>query len=551
MAPRTVLQSGFRYSHFARSLWLAGYMVMVSIGSIEAQTPASIQIIHAAPNPLWDTVDVYAGAKLIADNLPFSNATAYIDLPLPLPNRIRITSASGASAFSALDLSLVSGRQYCMVIGEHNVLADPEISLIIEEDARQQAADKERTEVCFIHASSKLPALDLFTITAGTFASNFEFGIITPYISLPPEALYYDVRLAGMAAIFSTHLLYLGGRKGEAVHIVATGDANMPQNIRMFAVFSDGFMVPVDAAPAAHVQYINLINDTVDVYSNDARLAKNIRRAGATPYQSIPSGLNFEVGVASSKAVGAAAAAYLKTPYRFEDGKTYTLISAGLRGSAVHPPRFFISDFSLEIPEDTNKVGLIFFNGAYNTLAVEVSPQQGNAWFKDVVYGAYNAWQNVAPKPWRIKVAAVGSNLPAQEFDLNLSHDRRTTVVLLATHHPVTEALEVWAIRGDGTSEKLSLSTGLIQQPMVQVGKIYPNPFQNIIFVEMELKETTNISVRVLNAIGQEVLAQPAITCLPGSASIEIETTQLQAGVYFLKIITGKKDYTFIVSKGR
>jgi hypothetical protein len=63
-----------------------------TVGSIFAQN-ARVQIIHNAPDPLANSVDVYVAGNLLLDNFNFSTATPFIDVPGGVPLSIAMPQA--------------------------------------------------------------------------------------------------------------------------------------------------------------------------------------------------------------------------------------------------------------------------------------------------------------------------------------------------------------------------------------------------------------------------------------------------------------------------
>ena len=67
---------------------------------------------------------------------------------------------------------------------------------------------------------------------------------------------------------------------------------------------------------------------------------------------------------------------------------------------------------------------------------------------------------------------------------------------------------------------------------------IYPNPFDDLIHVELESAHETDISIEIYNALGQIVFSRPYSLSF-GINAINIEVSHLASGTYHIKVING------------
>ena len=81
-----------------------------------------------------------------------------------------------------------------------------------------------------------------------------------------------------------------------------------------------------------------------------------------------------------------------------------------------------------------------------------------------------------------------------------------------------------------------TLSTSVEQLASENGIKLYPNPSNTKAILSMEIKEEGLVSVKIFNLNGQEVTEGFEQTLESGSKSIEINTSNLNAGVYFVEV---------------
>jgi hypothetical protein len=81
-----------------------------------------------------------------------------------------------------------------------------------------------------------------------------------------------------------------------------------------------------------------------------------------------------------------------------------------------------------------------------------------------------------------------------------------------------------------------TLSTSVEQLASENGIKLYPNPSNTKAILSMEIKEEGLVSVKIFNLNGQEVTEGFEQTLESGSQSIEINTANLNAGVYFVEV---------------
>jgi len=90
-------------------------------------------------------------------------------------------------------------------------------------------------------------------------------------------------------------------------------------------------------------------------------------------------------------------------------------------------------------------------------------------------------------------------------------------------------------------SASCSLTLATVENNLFEAIKIYPNPAKDYITISWDNEEINNVSISLLNNLGQIVKTSKI---LQGSTLSIIETDTICNGIYFLKVTDGKHDKT-------
>lgn len=77
---------------------------------------------------------------------------------------------------------------------------------------------------------------------------------------------------------------------------------------------------------------------------------------------------------------------------------------------------------------------------------------------------------------------------------------------------------------------------------------VYPNPMTDAAMVGLQLFEANKVTLQVVNALGQTILSNDLGMLDGGEQSVELNTSHLKAGLYFLNITIGKQVITKKIS---
>ena len=353
-------------------------------------TPTSrVQIVHNSPDP---TVDVYAGNSLLLDNFAFRTATPFVDIPANRDISIGVALGNSNSVNDVLvsfPVNFSATKSY--TVFANGVVGNPTtpFELAVADDARETANAGE-TAVSVFHGSPDAPAVDVAERLAGTLVSNLAFGDFTPYLNLPAEEYFLDVKVAGTAPIVATYNADLSGLGGVAIRVFASGFLGNTPGFGLFAVLPNGAVVELPNTPVSRVQIIhNSPTPTVDVYANGGLFIDDFEFRTATPFIYVPAGFEINFGIAPGNSQSATDT-LANFPVTFENGKTYVVVASGVVGNAGTPFTLIVNDLGREQAVDPNTFEIAVLHGAPDAPSVDLNNYvDGSTLLGDLEYGDF------------------------------------------------------------------------------------------------------------------------------------------------------------------
>lgn len=541
-----------RKAHLAFLSAFSALLFWGPVGALQAQT-TQVQFIHAAEGSLLDTVDVYVNQVLIVNDLARGYASGFLDdLPAQtgFPLQIALAPANSTSAadgfFAQSVFYLDGGLTMVAFVGDLASSGTP-LQCAVDVYAQKVSSDTSKTAVSFLHAATGAGAVDAVLREGGMVFGNLGYAQFTPYLNLKPDDLFLDVKASGTSNILSTYRIFTSPYKGQAFRVVATGNMSSAASLRMFAVYSDGFVAPVDFAPVARVQYLNSLADTVDVYKNGTKFSNDAAPGAAMPYKYIPAGYPINISVSPYNSINGLNP-FAKSVFTFENMKTYTAVSAGVRGDTLLPVNMFFHEASREKAIDTNSVSLLFFQGNPYWPKVDVRATGFNNLFSEVAYGSFKGYYHykVASGPLKIQVYEFGTTNMIRDFaNIDLSAYKGQSLTLFTKQGAQAGSTELWAAKADGKTVMLAGSVSADDLPVEQLGAlVFPNPAASLLYVSLpQVKEGLSVHYKIVDISGR-VLVQGEKDIFASDEKIQLDVSGLIAGVYFLNLGTSKATQT-------
>ncbi|WP_324825202.1 DUF4397 domain-containing protein [Sinanaerobacter sp. ZZT-01] len=155
------------------------------------------RIFHADPDIVG--VDIYVDDKLVAEDLVFGEATAY--LPVLKNNyKVSIYEAGTNNILLTRFVSVATDEIITLALAGSKTSNEDGANFLLIPDAHL-IINPEKSMLCFINLSPNVPSVDV-TLTDGTVLfSNVSYREITPYLSLDPGIYNLQIRITGTSEV--------------------------------------------------------------------------------------------------------------------------------------------------------------------------------------------------------------------------------------------------------------------------------------------------------------------------------------------------------------
>jgi hypothetical protein len=180
------------------ALFVAGVMLLGSVGMTLAAGNAQVRVLHASPNA--PAVDVWLdGAKVSAlTDVPFGTISNYLSVPAG-SHHVQVF-ATGTSTNPVIDttLDLAAGRSY--TVAATNDLGHIQAQVLVDDP--MPVAGK--AEMRVVHFSADAPAVDVAArgaAPADALVKDLSYPNATGYAQLPGGTYNLDIRLAGTTTV--------------------------------------------------------------------------------------------------------------------------------------------------------------------------------------------------------------------------------------------------------------------------------------------------------------------------------------------------------------
>lgn len=412
-------------------------------------TTTRVQVIHNSADPAASTVDVFANGELLIDDFEFRTATPFVDVPAGVGLTIAIAGSDAADGTddTTLDedetavgefgpLTLDEEKSYIVVaegvVNSDNFADNPDgedvgLDLKVYDQARESADDSTMADVLLHHGITDAPAVDV-TVDRAEMpqVTDLAYGSFAGYVSLAPTLHTVDVQVGDLATL---NLQTPDLPEGGAFTVVASGfvtpDDNESGPAAGFFAYpattqGDGRIQGIELGEAARLQAIHASYDSnaseVDVYINDEKVVDNFQYGSATPFVSVPAGVDLTIDLTATDAADNSDPAFSKTVTGgLSPGIATVAVAAGVLGDDFD----LFTSAAVESASSGN-VDLKVFHGA-EAPNVDVAAG-GNVLVGDLGFGNFSTLQTLpATDISGVEIRPAGQMTAVATFDVPLS----------------------------------------------------------------------------------------------------------------------------------
>lgn len=302
---------------------------------VSVATPqARVQFIHNSPGP---AMDVYWDNTLQIDNLDFRKATPFLNIPAGRNIVIGIAPA-GSSDPSQANLTFTlrfSENKNYILTASGLASGNPPLALLVREEARITSSASNTVAVTVLHGAVGAPAVDVDALLdRDNLITNLNYGRYSDYIELTPDLYDFALRSAGTSTVLANFRADVSALAGQAVSVFASGTPGGSPAFGLYAVLTNGTVIPLATTPLARVQFLhNAASTTIDLYANRRLLIDNFRYRKGTPFLTLPAGRNIVVNIAPETST-MPTQGLVTFQLNLEQGKRYIAAAIGRLGGS-------------------------------------------------------------------------------------------------------------------------------------------------------------------------------------------------------------------------
>ncbi len=579
----TVLASGFlnpanNSNGAAFGLWVAlpsgGPLVELPLAS-GATGEARIQVIHNSADAAAAVVDVYLNGALLLDDFAFRTATPFVTVPSGVDLEVAIapgTSTSVAQAIATYTYNLEADETYTLIangiVSASGYSPSTAFDIYVNGGSRE-AAQGPGTDVLVFHGSTDAPTVQVAetaVLAGAVIVAPFSYGDFAGYLEVPTADFVLEVQLPDgtPVAAYQAPLETLG-LDGAAITVLASGFLNPANNSNgpafglWVALPSGGALVQlplvVNGTGEARIQVIHNSADAaaavVDVYLNGSLLLDNFAFRTATPFVTVPSGVDLEVAVApaNSTSVAQAIATFI---YNLEDDATYTLVANGIVSGSGYSPAtpfdIYVNGGSREVAQGPG-TDVLVFHGSTDAPTVQVAETAvlgGDVIVAPFSYGEFADYLEVPTLDFVLQVQlpdgtpVISYQAPLETLGLD---GAAITVLASGFLNPANNSngadFGLWvALATGGPLVPLPIATGINERDaLLNSINVWPNPSSDRFFVELDSKESAQATLQLTDLSGRAVRSID-LNIVAGQSRIELPVENLANGSYTLSILS-------------
>lgn len=550
------------------------FILLATFTTVSGQS-RFIQIIHNSPDTALTELDIYLNDLLIADNIQFRSATAFLEIPDTVNNSnttIFICPKNSENAINFYYQAAIppSAGNYLAVVSGTFFQApySPQQFFRIDfmANARITGSTPNNADIVIYHGSDDSPTIDIGEVGLNfpdIWIDDLSYGEFSNYRTLD-DSIYriglYDEESIILAISYAG---YFKGPEhdGKAYSLIASGFQLPELNgfgplFSMFIVGQEGGpfqeMLPAYVLDSATVQLIHGIQDPsaslIDVYLGNELWQDNMPFHSATPFLNIPANREIRLTVCPSNSTDTTGSFFdeLLNLTTFN----YTMVLAGMNTpSGFNPPepiRLSIRENARKTAIDADEIDLLFYHAI---------PDGGTMDFRSIMpivttlannlsFGSFNpsGYLEITPYDFSLNLTDESGNTIYNSFLFNALSDNLSgeAVVILASgflnieNNPQGIPAGFWyTTAAGGMLIECPKVTGFEQvEPAISVA-VYPNPASDWLNIEIKEAQATFTKVKIFDMNGK---LQNENYLTAGELQTSLPLLNLSNGLYLLEI---------------
>ena len=538
-------------------------LLLLSFGSLNAQTTARVQVIHNSADLAAATVDVYLNDALITelDDLEFRTATPFIDAPAGVPIRIDVapgTSLSSAETIYDITVTLVAGETYILVadgnVSPTGYLPVQPFGIEVYDMGREASSIMGNTDILVHHGATDAPTVDVNEVTGpSVLVNDASYKDFAGYLPLPTADYTINVSTADGSTVVQTYSAPLAtlGLTDQAITVVASGYLNPADNSNgpafglWVATAAGGPLVELPVA-IARVQVIHNSADmaasTVDVYLNGSLLLNDFAFRTASAFIDAPAGVPIRIDIAPATSSSSAESIYDITT-TLASNQTYILVADGIVSatgySPVQPFGIEVYDMGREASSTMGNTDILVHHGATDAPTVDVNEVTGpSVLVNDASYKDFAGYLSLPTADYTINVSTADGSTVVETYSAPLATlgltNQAITVVASGFLDPLMNsngpAFGLWvALASGGALVELPTTALSSSNFELQNVSVFPNPAKNT--VNVNLADFLNTSAVIYDMMGRTVSEAQLV-----AENTSLDISNLNSGIYILKL---------------
>ncbi|MBK9418467.1 MAG: DUF4397 domain-containing protein [Flavobacteriales bacterium] len=550
---------------------------------LATEPSARVQIIHNSADAAAAVVDIYinGGDEPAVNDFAFRTATPFIDLPAGVDLEIGIapgTSTGPEDIIAALNttVNLEDGETYVVVangiVSPSGYNPAPAFGLDIFAPGREASSVSGNTDILVLHGSTDAPTVQVAetaVLGGAVVVPPFSFGEFSAdYLEVPAVDLTLEVQLPdGTPVVAYDAPLATLGLADAALVAVASGflapanNSNGPAFGIWVALPSGGPLVelPLATEPSARVQIIHNSADAaaavVDIYINggDEPAVNDFAFRTSTPFIDLPAGVDLEIGIAPGTSTGPLdIITALNTTVNLEDGETYIVVANGIvSATGYNPaPAFGLDIFApgREAAATAGNVDILVLHGSTDAPTVQVAETAvlgGAVVVPPFSFGEFSADYLEVPAVDLTLEVQLPDGTPVVAYDAPLAALGLADAALVAVasgflapaNNSNGPGFGIWvALPSGGAMLPLDLATGIEESSFISSLTVFPNPVNDMLFIDLNSTENAQAEIRIMDMTGREVRNLASRSIAAGESRVAVDVSDLHNGSYLVSI---------------